>query len=56
MPQAIDPSSALSTPLSAVPPASPSVEIAGDDDIRLQRGPRSYRVRRLTRNPCRRRC
>jgi len=50
MPQALDPSSALSTPLPAVPPASPSVEIAGDDDIRLQRGPRSYRVRGLARN------
>lgn len=41
---------ALSTPLSAVPPASPSVEVAGDDDIRLQRGPRNYRVRGLARN------
>src|SRR5690606_38247622 len=50
MPQAIDPSSALSTPLSAVPPDSPSLEIAGQDDIRLQRGPRSYRVRGLARN------
>lgn len=50
MPQALDPSSALSTPLSTVRPASPSVEIAGDDDIRLQRGPRGYRVRGLARN------
>ena len=50
MTQAFDPSSALSMPLSAVRPASPSVEVAGIDDIRLQRGPRSYRVRGLARN------
>jgi hypothetical protein len=47
MTQALDPSS---LPLSAVPPASGSVEIVGEDDIRLARGPRSYRVRGLARN------
>lgn len=41
---------ALSTPLSAIPPASASIEVAGNDDIRLQRVPRSYRVRGLARN------
>lgn len=51
MPQVLDPSSAtLSAPLSGVRPASPSVEIAGEDDVRLARGPRSYRVRGLARN------
>ena len=50
MPQALDPSSALTTPLPGVLPASPSVEVVGEDDIRLQRGPRSYRVRGLARN------
>jgi len=30
-------------------PANPSLEIAGEDDVRFQRGPRSYRVRGLAR-------
>jgi hypothetical protein len=47
MPQALE--GAL-MPSLAVPPASPALEIAGTDDIRLQRGPRSYRVRGLARN------
>lgn len=49
MPQALDPSSALSQPLSAVLPVSGSLEVAGEDDVRFQRGPRSYRVRGLAR-------
>ncbi len=50
MTQALDPSPAtLSAPLSGVRPAGPSVEIAGEDDVRFQRGPRSYRVRGLAR-------
>ncbi len=49
MPQALDPSSALSQPLSGALPASGSVEVAGEDDVRFQRGPRSYRVRGLAR-------
>ncbi|HEX6607379.1 MAG TPA: hypothetical protein VF276_10745 [Chloroflexia bacterium] len=48
MPQALDPSSALAAPLAA--PQAAGVQIAGEDDIRLQRGPRSYRVRGLARN------
>lgn len=40
---------ALSQPLSAVLPASGSLEVAGEDDVRFQRGPRSYRVRGLAR-------
>lgn len=38
-----------STSLSPVPPASGSLEVAGEDDVRFQRGPRSYRVRGLAR-------
>jgi hypothetical protein len=49
MPQALDPSSALSAPLSEVP-LGQGVIVVGDDDIRLQRGPRHYRVRGLARN------
>jgi len=45
----VAPESALSTPLSAALPASPSVEIAGADDLRFVRGPRQYRVRGLAR-------
>jgi type IV secretory pathway ATPase VirB11/archaellum biosynthesis ATPase len=41
---------ALTTPLSPALPASPSVEVVGEDDIRFARGPRSYRVRGLARN------
>ncbi|MCO5247038.1 MAG: hypothetical protein M9927_25005 [Anaerolineae bacterium] len=40
---------ALSPPLSATLPASGSLEVAGEDDVRFQRGPRSYRVRGLAR-------
>ena len=47
MPQVIDPSSAALAPL---PPPSDGLAIAGGDDIRLSRGPRSYRVRGLARN------
>lgn len=47
MTQALDPSS---LPLSAVPPASSSLEVVGEDDIRFARGPRAYRVRGLARN------
>lgn len=43
------PDSALSAPLQPPPPAATAV-VAGDDDIRLQRGPRSYRVRGLKHN------
>lgn len=39
---------ALSAPL--LPPKAEGVEIAGEDDIRLTRGPRHYRVRGLARN------
>ncbi|GEM_PF-4515780 len=49
MPQALDPSSALSMPLSGALLASGSLEVAGEDDVRFQRGPRSYRVRGLAR-------
>ena len=49
MPQVLDPASALSPPLSGAFPANPSLEIAGEDDVRFQRGPRSYRVRGLAR-------
>lgn len=42
-------SAALSMPLPAALPASPSLEIAGADDLRFARGPRSYRVRGLAR-------
>lgn len=50
MPQVPDPSSALSMPLSAPLPASPSpVEVVSPDEVRFQRGPRSYRVRGLAR-------
>jgi hypothetical protein len=38
----------LSAPLSAA--TVPELQIAGEDDIRLARGPRSYRVRGLARN------
>jgi len=49
MPQALDRSSAaLSAPL--LPTQAGGIEIAGEDDIRLTRGPRSYRVRGLARN------
>jgi post-segregation antitoxin (ccd killing protein) len=47
MAQVLDYSSALSAPL--VVPQADGLEIAGEDDIRLTRGPRSYRVRGLTR-------
>lgn len=43
---ASNPGSALSAPLQPAPPAEAAV-VAGEDDIRLQRGPRSYRVRGL---------
>jgi DNA primase len=50
MPQALDPSSAaLSAPLLPTQGPAPAV-VAGEDDIRLTRGPRSYRVRGLARN------
>ncbi len=49
MPQAIDPSSApLSAPL--LPPHAEGLAVVAEDDIRLARGPRSYRVRGLARN------
>lgn len=49
MTQPLDCSSAsLAAPL--LPPQAIGLEIAGEDDIRLQRGPRSYRVRGLARN------
>jgi hypothetical protein len=48
MSQVLDSLSALSAPL--VVPQADGLEIAGDDDIRLTRGPRSYRVRGLARN------
>ena len=38
----------LSAPL--LPPQAEGLTIAGDDDIRLERGPRHYRVRGLARN------
>ncbi len=41
-------SAALSAPL--LPPRADGLEIAGEDDIRFTRGPRSYRVRGLARN------
>ena len=41
---------ALALPLAPVPPASPSVVVVGDDDVRFTRGPRQYRVRGLARN------
>lgn len=41
--------SALSAPLQPAPPVEQAV-VAGEDDIRLQRGPRSYRVRGLKHN------
>jgi hypothetical protein len=41
--------SALSAPLQPAPPTAAAV-IVGGDDIRLQRGPRSYRVRGLKHN------
>jgi len=41
---------ALSASLLPVLPASPSLEVVGDDDIRFARGSRSYRVRGLARN------
>jgi hypothetical protein len=43
------PESALSTPLSAVLPASAAIEVLGADDLRFSRGPRQYRVRGLAR-------
>lgn len=46
---AASPDSALSALLQPVPPAVDAV-VAGEDDIRLQRGPRSYRVRGLAHN------
>lgn len=50
MTQPLDlPSTALSAPLPA-PSVSSSVEVAGEDDVRFTRGPRSYRVRGLARN------
>lgn len=57
MPQVLDPASALSPPLSGARPriesgagsASGSLEVAGEDDVRFQRGLRSYRVRGLAR-------
>lgn len=37
--------------MSLLPTAAPAgTEVIGEDDIRFQRGPRSYRVRRLARN------
>ncbi|MBS0211591.1 MAG: hypothetical protein JSR26_00235 [Proteobacteria bacterium] len=48
MTQALDPSSA--GPLLPALPSSPSLVVAGDDDLRFERGPRSYRVRGLARN------
>lgn len=41
--------SALTAPLQPAPPTEQAI-VAGDDDIRLQRGPRSYRVRGLKHN------
>lgn len=41
---------ALSMPLSGALPASASLEVAGEDDVRFVRGPRAYRVRGLSRN------
>lgn len=50
MPQAIDPSSAaMSAPLLPAK-ATEAVVVAGEDDVRFTRGPRSYRVRGLARN------
>ncbi len=48
MTQVLDPSSALSAPL-PVPPTSAAVEVVSEDDVRFQRGSRSYRVRGLAR-------
>lgn len=48
MTQAIDSSSALAMPLSTALPAS-SLEVVSEDDVRFQRGSRSYRVRGLVR-------
>ena len=44
------PDDALALPLLPVLPVSPSVVVVGEDDVRFTRGPRSYRVRGLTRN------
>jgi hypothetical protein len=41
---------ALSLSLLPVLPASPSLVVAGEDDVRFTRGPRQYRVRGLARN------
>lgn len=49
MPQALDPSLALSAPLQPALPPEPAL-IVGEDDVRLQRGAREYRVRGLARN------
>src|SRR5690606_31073886 len=49
MPQSPDPSPAVSTSLSPVPPASPSLEVVNADEVRFERGPRHYRVRGLAR-------
>ncbi|WP_208803759.1 hypothetical protein [Xanthomonas hyacinthi] len=43
------PAPALSPSLSPALPASGSLKVAGEDDVRFQRGPRSYRVRGLAR-------
>jgi DNA primase len=47
MPQVVDPSSAMSAPLSA--PASPGLEGVSEDEASLVRGDRRYRVRGLAR-------
>jgi hypothetical protein len=44
------PDDALALPLLPVVPASPCLVVVSDDDVRLSRGPRSYRVRGLARN------
>ncbi|MFN3402204.1 MAG: hypothetical protein ACK4Z4_17820 [Ferrovibrio sp.] len=41
---------ALAAPLLPTAAADAGIEIASEDDIRLTRGPRSYRVRGLARN------
>ena len=49
-PPALPPADALSAPLLPALPAIRAVVVAGEDDIRFERGPRSYRVRGLARN------
>jgi hypothetical protein len=49
-PSAMPSADTLSAPLVPALPGSSSVVIVGEDDLRFERGPRSYRVRGLARN------